>query len=76
LLFLDFADRSPQALELRVLFGPIRLGKQAELPVLPCQLPLDVGNRRLKPDDVDVRVLRNEFGNLSPDLDKLELLCQ
>jgi hypothetical protein len=68
LFFCDFIDRSPQALELRVLLGrrpPIRPSKRAELPVLPRQVPLDVRNRRLKPNDVDVRVLRMEFGNPS-----------
>jgi hypothetical protein len=52
---------------------PTRLSQLAELPILPRQVPLEVRNRRLKPDDVDVRRLRNEFGNLSPEFDELEL---
>jgi hypothetical protein len=38
LLLCDFIDRSPQVLELRVLFGlrsPIRLCKLGQIPVLP-----------------------------------------
>jgi hypothetical protein len=75
----SFADGSPYALKLGVLLRlcpPIRPSKQAELPILPRQLPLEVRNRRFKRDDADVRVLRNEFGNLWPELDKLELRCQ
>jgi hypothetical protein len=33
---------------------------------------MQVHNRRLKPDDFDVRVLRNELINLLPELDELE----
>jgi hypothetical protein len=76
LLFRDFVDCSPRTLELRVLFGPIRLGKQAELPVLPRQPPPQVRNRRLNRYDVDVRMLRKEFGNLSPEFDEVEFLCE
>jgi hypothetical protein len=79
LLFRHFADRSPRPLKLRVLLGPrptIRLSKQAEPLILPRQLPPQVRNHRLKPGDLDVRVLRNEFGNLPPELDELEFPAQ
>jgi hypothetical protein len=71
LLFCDFVDRSAQTFRLRVLFGPrppIRPCKLAEPRILPRQLPLQVRHRRLKPDDLDMRVLRNEFPDLPPEL--------
>jgi hypothetical protein len=79
LLFHNFVDRFPQALELHVLLRlrpPIRLCKLAELPVPPGQPTLQVQDRRIKPDDFDVRVLRKEFPNQSTELDELEFAAQ
>jgi hypothetical protein len=71
LLLLDLADRSPHVLNLRVL-PAIRLCNFSKLPVLPLQ----AWNGRHKSDGLDVRVLRNEFGNLSPELDELKFAAQ
>jgi hypothetical protein len=79
LLFRDFVDRPPQALELRILLRlrlPIGLSKAVELLVLSRQPPLQSCNRRLKPDNFNVRVLRNEFTNPSPELGELEFAAQ
>jgi hypothetical protein len=76
LRFLDFVDDSSQTLKLCVLLRPhppIRLSKLAKLSILPRQPPLQVCNRRLKSNDLDVSVLQNEFPNLSADLNELEL---
>jgi hypothetical protein len=79
LLFRDFVDRSPQTLKLRVSLRPrppIRLCELAELPILLRQLPLQVPYHRLEPDNLDVRVLPNEFPDLLSELDELELRAQ
>jgi hypothetical protein len=71
LLFRDFIDCSPHALQLRVLLpprAPIRLSKLASLQIASSQPPLHVRNCRLKPNDFDVIVLRNEFGSCCPSL--------
>jgi hypothetical protein len=54
----------------------IRFSQLAELPILLRQPPLHIRNNRFNPDDLDVRVLQNEFPNPSPELNELELLCQ
>jgi hypothetical protein len=43
---------------------------------VPRQLPLQVRYRRLKPDNLDVRVVRNECLDLPPQLDELEFPAQ
>jgi hypothetical protein len=75
-LLLDSVDRSPQTFNLRVLFGSrssIRLSKLAEFPILRGQLPPQVRNRRLKPDDLSARVPRNEFPSPPPELYEMKI---
>jgi hypothetical protein len=66
----DVPNHSQQTFKPRIL--SIHLSGRAELSIASLQ----VGNHRLKPDDLNVAVPRKELSNLPPELDELEFAAE